>query len=297
MQGWRKKMEDADLTELNIGTNKSIDLFGVFDGHGGIEISQFVKKHFTQEFLKNPSYISGNIKQALIETFLKMDELLKAKESKSELFQYAKQSKEEESTYNNEQQNQFNQIRKITNPNDQEDDCDIAMITGCTACVCAIDHSKRKIYYANAGDSRVVICKNKIAHQMSKDHKADIEAEKNRILKAEGWINEGRILGNLNMSRSIGDLEYKQKKNFKPEEQMITAYPEVIEENITDACEFIILGCYGIWDCMTNQEACDYIKSKLEDEKPLSKIIEELMDSILAEDIYNGNLSLLSLFI
>ena len=39
-----------------------------------------------------------------------------------------------------------------------------------------------------------------------------------------GFVNQaGRINGNLNLSRSIGDLKYKQLVNVKPEEQMITA--------------------------------------------------------------------------
>ena len=44
---------------------------------------------------------------------------------------------------------------------------------------------------------------------MSFDHKPDNEIEKNRINAAGGTIIEGRINGNLNLSRAIGDLEYK----------------------------------------------------------------------------------------
>ena len=36
MQGWRKFMEDAKITELAIKSNgKTYAIFGVFDGHGG----------------------------------------------------------------------------------------------------------------------------------------------------------------------------------------------------------------------------------------------------------------------
>ncbi len=34
MQGWRRTMEDASLVRLKLKEN--VDLFGVFDGHGGI---------------------------------------------------------------------------------------------------------------------------------------------------------------------------------------------------------------------------------------------------------------------
>ena len=46
MQGWRKRMEDAHITDISQGKEKEIDIFGVFDGHGGKEISQFVKRNF-----------------------------------------------------------------------------------------------------------------------------------------------------------------------------------------------------------------------------------------------------------
>ena len=49
---------------------------------------------------------------------------------------------------------------------------------------------------------------------MSFDHKPDLEWEKDRIKKAGGKVIGGRINGNLNLSRSLGDLEYKKDKNL-----------------------------------------------------------------------------------
>ena len=99
------------------------------------------------------------------------------------------------------------------------------------------------------------------------------------------------LIGNLNLSRSLGDLDYKQNKKLGPEEQMITAYPEVTIENITSDINFIVIACDGIWDCLTNQECCDFISERLKKDPKmkLSKIIEEMFDSIIASDIYTGN--------
>ena len=98
------------------------------------------------------------------------------------------------------------------------------------------------------------------------------------------------LIGNLNLSRSLGDLEYKQNKKLGPEEQMITAFPEMKVENLTPDCDFIILACDGVWDCLTNQEICDIVKDRLRKEPNiiLSKIIEDILENILATDIYNG---------
>ena len=288
MQGWRKRQEDAHISALSKGEKKNIDVFGVFDGHGGKEISQFISNHFTEELIKNKN-IDSDLSQALKETFIKMDEIMILPESIEEIKKYARLSKEADDLQaKNEPQNSqmtlFNQlIQKDPEAND------IYMRTGCTACVLAIDEKNEKLYFANAGDSRVVMCKKGVAYPQSEDHKPELESEKTRIYKADGWISEGRVKGNLNLTRGFGDLEYKQNKNLKPEEQMITANPDIKIVNFDKDIDFVIIGCDGIWDCLTNQEACDFVIKRLK-EKPnikISSIIEEMLDSIIAKDLYN----------
>jgi hypothetical protein len=41
---------------------------------------------------------------------------------------------------------------------------------------------------------------------MSQDHKPDITEELRRIEAAGGFVEEGRVRGNLNFSRGLGDL-------------------------------------------------------------------------------------------
>jgi len=64
-------MEDAVITKLNLQPGMSI--FGVFDGHGGPEVSKFVAKFFIPELIKNQQYQMGYYDKALIENFRKMD--------------------------------------------------------------------------------------------------------------------------------------------------------------------------------------------------------------------------------
>ena len=73
----------------------------------------------------------------------------------------------------------------------------------------------------------------------------------------------GRINGNLNLSRTLGDLEYKKNKNLPPQEQIITSYPDVVDDNFEDKNDFIVIGCDGIWDCIQDQDICDIISDKL----------------------------------
>ena len=289
MQGWRKRQEDAHIAAVSQGDKKDIDVFGVFDGHGGKEISQFVSNHFTKELIINKN-VSSDMSLALKETFIKMDEIMQNPEGIEEIKKYAKLSKEQDDIQSkNEPQNSqmalFSQFMVQKDPEAN----DIYMRTGCTACVMSIDETNKKLYFANAGDSRVVLCKNGVAEAKSEDHKPEMDSEKKRIYKADGWISDGRVKGNLNLTRGFGDLEYKQNKNLKPEDQMITANPDINVVDFTKDMDFVIIGCDGIWDCLKNQEACDFVSKRLKENKDIkvSKIIEEMMDSIVATDLYN----------
>ena len=289
MQGWRKRQEDAHIAAISQGDKKDIDIFGVFDGHGGKEISQFVSNHFTKELIDNKN-LNKDMPKALKETFIKMDELMQTSEGIEEIKKHARKSKEEDDIQSkneppNSQMQLISQLIEQKNPESE----DINLRTGCTACVLSVDEKNKKLYFANAGDSRVVMCKNGIAEAKSIDHKPELQSEKDRIYKAEGWISEGRVMGNINLTRGFGDLEYKKNKKLKPEEQMVTANPDIQIVNYTKDIDFVIIGCDGIWDCLKNQEACDFVKKRLKDNPniKISKIIEEMMDSIIAKDLYS----------
>jgi protein phosphatase 1G len=194
MQGWRKRMEDSHISDLSLGNEIKSNVFGVFDGHGGKEVAQFVKKHFTEELINNPNYKKGDMKKALIETFLRMDVIMTEKNGKEELKKEAKKAKEEDDLQTqgnkNSQMEMFKQIM-----GDPKENGDIAMFTGCTACVCLIHDGK--MYFSNAGDSRAVLSQKGVAYPMSFDHKPELEVEVNRIEKAGGWVSDGRVKGIL----------------------------------------------------------------------------------------------------
>ena len=80
-----------------------------------------------------------------------------------------------------------------------------------------------------------------------------------RIEKAGSYVKEGRVDGNLNLSRSLGDLKYKQLKHLKPEEQPITAFPDIQIEELRPEDEFIVMGCDGIWERKSNEEMVAFV--------------------------------------
>jgi serine/threonine protein phosphatase PrpC len=69
--------------------------------------------------------------------------------------------------------------------------------------------------------------------------------EKARITAAGGFVDFGRVNGNLALSRAIGDFEFKKSAELAPEQQIVTAYPDVVVHDLSDDDEFLVIACDG----------------------------------------------------
>eukprot|EP00794_Sanderia_malayensis_P004672 gene4672-5281_t len=176
---------------------------------------------------------------------------------------------------------------------DDDDVCmpqsdEVGKDSGATAIVALL--SNNQLHVANVGDSRCVLCRGSKAVDMSIDHKPEDDTEKDRIEKAGGKItHDGRVNGGLNLSRAIGDHNYKTNENLSAHEQAITAVPDIEETHITKEDKFMILACDGIWNVMSSQEAVDFVSQKLDEQEKegeicLSKICEQIFEHCLAPD-------------
>uniref|UniRef100_A0A6N2N8C2 protein-serine/threonine phosphatase n=1 Tax=Salix viminalis TaxID=40686 RepID=A0A6N2N8C2_SALVM len=278
MQGWRATMEDAHaaITDLDATTS----FFGVYDGHGGKVVAKFCSKFLHQQVLKNEAYAAGDIGTSVQKAFFRMDEMMRGQRGWRELAALG------------DKINKFTGMIEglIWSPrrggsNEQPDDwvfeegphSDFSGPTcGCTACVVIIRNNQ--LIVANAGDSRCVISRKGQAYNLSRDHKPDLEAEKERILKAGGFIHAGRVNGSLNLARAIGDVEFKQNKFLPVEKQIVTANPDINIVELCDDDDFLVLACDGIWyasnvtfhnqylrrDCMSSQQLVDFIHEQLQ---------------------------------
>lgn len=235
----------------------------------GKEVAIFVKNHFIEELKKNENFSQGKMDIALKETFLKMDRLLQTPEGKIEL-------------------------KRIKNNGNSEDGGDMTESNaGCTANV-ALLH-KKKLYVANAGDSRCILASRKSVIPLSEDHKPDLETEKKRIIKAGGFVIEGRVNSNLNLSRALGDLEYKKNPVLSCEEQLIIALPDIQTYDIDEKTDFILMGCDGIWETLSNIEIVQFIYDQLRNKIDLKVIVETLLDKLIANDTFSKILLLIRL--
>ena len=67
-----------------------------------------------------------------------------------------------------------------------------------------------KIYCANVGDTKAYIIYDKTYKQISNDHKCTNEDERKRITEIGGKIIKNRVMGQLILTRTLGDLYVKQ---------------------------------------------------------------------------------------
>lgn len=198
--------------------------------------------------------------EALKENFLKMDVLLRKESNWTELLSY----QEKGAGDTNEPQDSY---------------------AGCTANVVLIRGST--LYCANAGDTRACINHKGSLVKLSKDHKPEDRLEKQRIIEAGGYVAEGRVNSNLNLSRALGDLEYKKDKNLPPEKQLISAMPEIKSREMQKGDEFILLGCDGIWETKSSEEIIAKVSSSLKSQT-VKTTAENLLDWLIAPDTETG---------
>ncbi len=122
-----------------------------------------------------------------------------------------------------------------------------------------------EIIISNVGDSRALLIINNKIQIETKDHKPNDEDEEERIKKAGGFVYSNRVNGRLAVSRAFGDYEFKNNKDFKQEEQQVTAEPDIYRYKFKlsklnkKKHSFLVLGTDGIWDDFKNEKMKDII--------------------------------------
>ncbi|XP_028081614.1 probable protein phosphatase 2C 60 isoform X3 [Camellia sinensis] len=266
MQGWRSSMEDAHAAHLDLDTSTSF--FGVYDGHGA-------GAHYNQS-----KHTRGG-REGIIHL---MDEMMCGQRGWRELAILGDKIEQTsdmvegliESPKSGEANGHVDDWPSEEGPHSDFH----GPHYGSTACVAIIRNNQ--LLVANAGDSRCVISRKGQAYNLTRDHKPNLEAENERILKAGGSVQFGRVNGNLNLARAIGDMELKQNKSLPAENQILTANPDVNTVELCDDDEFIVLACDGIWDCMSSQEVVDFVREQLKTETKLSVLCERVFDRCIA---------------
>ena len=97
-----------------------------------------------------------------------------------------------------------------------------------------------KIYCANVGDSKAYIIYDKAYKQISNDHKCTNEDERKRINEIGGKIIKNRVMGQLILTRTLGDLYVKQFG--------VINTPDINVYDINETINYVIIASDGVWD-------------------------------------------------
>ena len=252
------KKYNEDKLDINLNVeinNKNYSFYSVYDGHGGDVVSNYLKDKLQKEIIKHIKCfedINQYYKKIILESFENLE------------CDIMKQSKKD------------NKIK------------------GSGSCALILITNDDNLYIANLGDSRGIICSNNnLINILSIDHKPKNEYECQRVYKFGGKVEKindiYRIFpGGLSVARTIGDSESKLPE-FGGVLNIISSTPDLLAFKNNGNIDFIILGCDGIYDNLSNKKIvyCVYYtllrQLKKNDVVNKEKIISKITKNIIKE--------------
>ncbi|KAK3034723.1 hypothetical protein RJ639_032676 [Escallonia herrerae] len=281
LQGAREEMED-DAVIVRSDDLNGFSFAAVFDGHAGFSSVKFLRDELYKECVKalqGGLLLSGKdfdaIRKALQEAFESAD---------AKLLNWLETSGEE-------------------------------VESGATAT--AMFTGKDMLLISHVGDSSAVLSRSGKAEVLTDSHrpygrtKVSLQ-EIRRINEAGGWIVNGRICGDISVSRAFGDMRFKTKKNeydlyfqSTPRRMMlekgveegrwsqkfvsrinfsgdlVTASPDVFQVSLGSDAEFVLLASDGLWDYMNSSDAINFARNQLRKHGNVQMACEALAQAAL----------------
>lgn len=229
--GPRDSMEDRHVVIHSLGGQEANHLAAVFDGHRGHEAADFAASHLPRALqLASTHQAHGGVQAALEEAFTSVD-----------------------TAFLNEWQADVS-ARAARG-------CGTQRFPGCTALAAVI--AGGRLFVANAGDSRGVVCRGGQAMTLTRDHTAALDDEQLRVLatgeKVEMRAGSWRVgEAALQVTRALGDFDLKHKGG-------VISVPEVTKLVLTPDDDFVILATDGLWDVIHEQEAIGLVHDTVKD--------------------------------
>lgn len=259
-KGLRRSMEDEHVILDDAGCRALVpDLpaavrfyfYAVIDGHGGRDVAAFVRDQLPPAVLGQVKVVPSPMKAAAVKVAIK-----KAYDDTAEA------------------------VVAACAANGWKDG----------ACCVALLVLNDMAYVINLGDSKAVVCRRTGAlapalpagaggltkcrvgfhafactcpalppadgKQLTQDHKPVLLSERERIEKAGGTVEDGRVNGQLEVARSFGDVSLRRFG--------VTSDPDLrVNFKLTPADEFVVLACDGLWTRHTPATAVQLLRQRL----------------------------------
>ncbi|KAF7636432.1 PPM-type phosphatase domain-containing protein [Meloidogyne graminicola] len=242
------------------GVKGRFAFYALFDGHAGEHAAEYCAKNFVLKFVDvSKKYVNQYFDVTLFEKFIKKIFIETYKSIDDDFLTLAKKSKP-------------------------------TLRDGTTSTTILI--LNESIFCSNIGDSKAVICRYKpdkkeiMSLQLTVDHSPMIFEERMRIQKAGGSVKDGRVMGILEISRSIGDGQMKSHG--------VICTPDIKKLTIGLNDIFLILACDGLWKSFTSDSAINFIldcfkrRISLNSNEDETSLWSYICDEICADAIRRG---------
>ena len=127
------------------------------------------------------------------------------------------------------------------------------------------------LFCSNVGDSRAVLCKGGGALRLSRDFKPFDDDEYERIVELGGFVSlrdGGRVCDDLALTRALGDLHLAK---------YVSPVPHFRHEHVAfEDAPYLIIGCDGVWDALTDAQAVDAVNATAPDYEKGAAAIRDL---------------------
>eukprot|EP01083_Nonionella_stella_P066512 175191_1 len=275
LQGKRPYMEDRHRVIYACDGHRGF--FSIFDGHGGSEVSEYSAKHLYEDVMFH------------------MDRKLREKG------QLDKNPSEEDPELIKDA---FKEAY-IAHEQHLNDHCRRQAVTSGTTNISVMIRGNR-LYCANVGDCRAVISNGGRPEDLSRDHKPSDKAEKKRIESAGGTVSKSTRLvprwfgclggqvekgvgaqrmwpGGFAVTRSFGDILFKDPKYGSVKQPGLIAEPEIEVVDLTRDDSFVIIASDGFWDIYKSKMAVKLVAEQLFKIKKMSvqEVAQYLADRAL----------------
>jgi len=168
---------------------------------------------------------------------------------------------------------------------------------GATAVLAAVS-DRGRIVVANAGDARALAvhataeggADGASAVRLTYDHVASDEAEADRVRAAGGFVKDGRVNGQLAVTRCLGDALVKR---------YVVADPFVYVAQLTAGVTHLVFACDGVFDVFSDDEVASFVAKSLSEAAARSESVSypAIAESLLALAIERGTTDNLSVLI
>lgn len=261
-QGYRAAMEDACIFAHPLLTSEAhqqkypgttTSVFGVCDGHGSDSVANWLKQQLPSFLSRLPDLHSYNTLQ---EAIVSLDYALVR-----EQLAFKAQLKLDERSEGERLGGSTLLLAIVTLKNTP-----VATYPAVSSVASSAAAETMQVTVVNLGDGRALAIYPQDEElplvQVTVDHKPDLPCEKQRVTKAGSFVSQGRIDGNLNLSRAMGDCGDKDRPEVAFHEQPITSVPDIY--SLTDMFHpgnFLLLACDGYFEKSEQNE--DVVKHLL----------------------------------